>query len=92
MNPKLQKIQGALRTALGTEFVVNVCKDHAHGYLAHARREFATADDYKAGGYFFCYAKTEKAAVKYLAAQVEQFLRTRLDMCRTGLNTLLASE
>ncbi len=93
MNPKLQIIQNALKVALDADFVINVRKDHASGYLADARREFATSADYKMpGGYFFCYGKTEKAAVKDLAAQVEEFLRTRLDMCRTGLNTLLAAK
>jgi len=92
MNPKLQVIQNALKVALDAEFVVNVRKDPT-GYMADARLEFATSADYKTpGGYFFSYGKTERAAVKDLAAQVEQFLRTRLDMCRTGLNTLLGAQ
>jgi len=93
MNSKLQNIQNALKVALDAEFVARVRKDHASGYLAEARREFAAHDDRETpDGYFFSYGKTERAAVKDLAAQVEQFLRTRLDMCRTGLNTLLATE
>jgi len=92
MDPKLQIIKDALKIALNVDFVVGIREDPT-GYLADARREFAASADYETpGGYFFSYGKTEKAVVKDLAAQVEQFLRTRLDMCRTGLNTLLATE
>ncbi len=106
MDPKLQIIKDALKIALNVDFVVGIREDPT-GYLADARREFAASADYETPGgyfvycvgqglntegYFFSYGKTEKAVVKDLAAQVEQFLRTRLDMCRTGLNTLLATE
>jgi len=81
---KLKIIQSALEVALDKTFVVNVRADHATGYIADARLQFSTPKD----EYFFSYGNTKKAAMKDLAAQVEEFLRIRLDKCRTGLNTL----
>lgn len=91
MNPGLQNIRDALRAALDVDFDVRVEKDPALGHVAYARQKLAVRADGVHGKYFFSYGKTEKVAARKLAAEVEGFLRMRLDMYRTGLNTLLAN-
>lgn len=84
-SPQAKAIQDALRVALDLDATVFVNRDPL-------KRKDPKADfvaDVKAGDqYFFSHGKTEEAATKGLAIRVEEFLRTRLDKCRTALNTL----
>lgn len=91
MKTELQNIRDALRAALDVDFDVRIEQDPALGYVAYARQKLAVRADGTHGKYFFSHGKTEKAAAKNLTTEVEGFFRTRLDMFRTGLNTLLAN-